>query len=83
VRRISKISDGFAIVLKQHRLAKKLTHEVLAERASLHPTYISLLERCLRTPKLDVAQALADALELPLSQMIDEAESLRKKRVKP
>jgi transcriptional regulator with XRE-family HTH domain len=80
MRRISKIADGFAIVLKQHRLAKKLTHEALAERAGLHPTYISLLERFLRTPKLDVAQALADALELPLSQMIAEAEGLRKRK---
>jgi transcriptional regulator with XRE-family HTH domain len=79
VRRIVKISDAFAIVLKQHRLAKGVTHERLAEKAGLHPTYISMLERCVRTPKLDVAESLANALGVPFSQMIAQAEVLQRK----
>ena len=76
MRRIVQFSDAFAIVLKQHRLAKGLTHEVLAERANLHPTFISMLERSVRTPRLDAAFSLAKALDVPFSQMIKEAEAI-------
>jgi transcriptional regulator with XRE-family HTH domain len=79
MRRRTRISEAFASVLKQRRLAKNLTHEAIAEKADLHPTYISLLERCLRTPKLDVAESLAQALGLPLSHMITEAEAMVKR----
>jgi len=70
-------SDAFAIVLKQHRTAKGLSQEALAEKANLHPTYIGLLERSLRNPSLNVAQALADALDVRLSRLVLEAEAIR------
>ena len=70
-------SDAFAIVLKQHRTAKGLSQETLAEKANLHPTYIGLLERSLRNPSLNVAQALADALGVRLSRLVLEAEAIR------
>ncbi len=70
-------SDAFAIVLKQHRTAKGLSQEALAEKANLHPTYIGLLERSLRNPSLNVAQALADALGVRLSRLVLEAEAIR------
>ena len=80
MRRVVQLSDAFAIVLKQHRTAKRLTHEALAEKADLHPTYISMLERCVRTPRLEVAHALAKALDVPLSHLIREAEMIVKTR---
>ena len=70
-------SDAFAIVLKQHRTAKGLSQEALAEKANLHPTYIGLLERSLRNPSLNVAQALANALGVRLSRLILETEAIR------
>jgi len=78
MRRVVHLSDAFAIVLKQHRTAKGLTHEALAEKADLHPTYISMLERSVRTPKLEVAQSLAKALGVPLSRLIRDAELILK-----
>jgi transcriptional regulator with XRE-family HTH domain len=73
------LSDAFAHVLQKHRTAKKLSREALAERAGLHQTYIGLLERGLRNPSLDAANAIAQALAVPLSQMIAEAERLQKR----
>ena len=73
-----EMSDALAIVLKQHRTAKRLSQEALAEKASLHPTYIGLLERSLRSPSVNVAQALAEALGVNLSRLILEAEAIRR-----
>jgi transcriptional regulator with XRE-family HTH domain len=68
------LSSTFGPLVKKHRLAKKLTQEVLAEKAEVHPTYIGLLERGLRVPGIDVAERIAKALGLKLSLLIAEAE---------
>jgi len=33
--------------------------ELLAEKADIHPTHVGLIERSLRNPSLNVAQAIA------------------------
>lgn len=76
------LSDVFARVLECHRTAKKLSREALAERAGLHQTYIGLIERGLRNPSLDAADAIAEALGVRLSELITEAEQTRN-RAKP
>lgn len=68
------LSLAFGKLLKKHRLILKLSQEALAEKADVHPTYIGLLERGLRTPGLDVAQRIAKALGKNLSEIIAEAE---------
>jgi transcriptional regulator with XRE-family HTH domain len=50
----------------------------LAEKADLHPTYIGLLERGQRTPGIDVAERIANAIGMRLSQMIAKAERMAK-----
>ena len=75
-----EISTAFATVLKKHRTAKGISQELLAEKADIHPTHVGLIERSLRNPSLNVAQAIAGALELSLTQMVAEAEQLQKKR---
>lgn len=52
----------------------KLSQETLAEKAEVHPTYIGLLERGLRTPGLGVSNRIARALGKRLSEIIAEAE---------
>jgi ribosome-binding protein aMBF1 (putative translation factor) len=74
-----EMSDAFALVLKKHRTRKRLSQELLAEKAELHPTYIGLVERHLRNPSLNVAKALADGLEMPLAKLVGEAEALKRK----
>lgn len=57
----------FGLVLKRFRIAAGLTHEALAERASLGARTISDLERGVsRTPRADTLTLLIDALGLPL-----------------
>jgi DNA-binding XRE family transcriptional regulator len=51
------LSGFFSQVVKQHREAKGFSRAALAEKAGLHQTYISLLERGERSPNLDTAIA--------------------------
>jgi transcriptional regulator with XRE-family HTH domain len=69
-----QFSDAFSEVVKQAREAKKLSRAALAKKAGLHQTYIGLLERGERSPNLDTAKAIANALEIPLSKLIIKAE---------
>jgi transcriptional regulator with XRE-family HTH domain len=78
-----EITVAFASVLKKHRAAKGMSQETLAEKANIHPTHVGLLERSLRNPSLKVIKAIADALGLPLAQMIAEAEQLCGKGKRP
>jgi transcriptional regulator with XRE-family HTH domain len=69
-----EISLTFGTVVKKHRLAKSFSQELLAEKADVHPTYISLLERGQRTPGIDVAERIAKAFGMKLSQLVAEGE---------
>ena len=75
-----EITVAFATVLRKRRGAKGMSQELLAEKADIHPTHAGLIERSLRNPSLKVCKAIADALGLPLAQMIAEAERLNKRR---
>jgi transcriptional regulator with XRE-family HTH domain len=74
-----EMADAFALVLRRHRDAQRLSQESLAEKADLHPTYIGMVERSLRNPTLNVSEAIAKALGIPLSQLIAEAEAVQQK----
>ena len=52
-----------------------LTQEILAERAGLHPTYVSMVETAKKVPTLEAAQRLAKGLGVRLSKLVAEAES--------
>jgi transcriptional regulator with XRE-family HTH domain len=75
-----EITVAFAAVLRKRRGAKGMSQELLAERADIHPTHVGLIERSLRNPSLKVCKAIADALGLPLAQMISEAELICKRK---
>ena len=74
MRSSPELSDKFAKVVKKHRQLKGYSKSTLAEKSGLHQTYIGLLERGERSPNLDTAKAIANALEIPLGKMITEAE---------
>lgn len=76
-RRRLDFSDAFAVVLRQRREAKKMSRQVLAEKAGLHQTYVGMIERGLSNPSLDAANALAEALEIPFSKLIAKTEKVR------
>ena len=75
----SAMSDAFSKVVKEHREQHGLSRATLAQKAGLHQTYIGLLERERRSPNLDTAKAIANALGLPLAELISEAEQNAKR----
>jgi len=74
-----EFSDAFAVVLEKHRRAKKLSRQALADKEGIHQTCVGMFERGLSDPSLDAANAIAEALELPLSKLIAKAEALRRR----
>ena len=75
--RVSDLSSAFGMVLKKHRQEKGVSQESLAEKAGIHPTHVSLIERFERNPSLNVAKSLAVALGFSLADLIREAEQMQ------
>jgi transcriptional regulator with XRE-family HTH domain len=55
-------------------MAAGQSQETLAEQAGLHPTYVSMIERAVRNPTLDVSAAIAQALGVSLPRLVEEAQ---------
>jgi DNA-binding XRE family transcriptional regulator len=64
----------FGVVLREARMRAGLSQEELADRSSLDVTYISLLERGLRSPSLDALFAIAGGLRTPASFLVKDTE---------
>lgn len=63
----------FASNIKKYRILKGMSQEAFAEKAGLHRTYISAVEREKRSIALDNIQKIADALEINTYKLfIDE-----------
>ena len=73
------MARNFAVVLQKQRKAKGVSQEILAEKADCDSTMISLIERKIRNPTLNLADSLAHGLGIPLSELIKDAEDLRLK----
>jgi len=74
------VKCAFGVALRKARIAAGLTQEVLARKACVDWTYVSLLERGLRQPTIFTFLALSDALRLQPTLLITEtcAELLRR-----
>jgi len=66
---------GFAQALRQLRQEKGLSQEELADRAGLHRTYISQIERGIKSPSLRSLERIARALDVQLSTLIKKMEN--------
>jgi len=64
-KRLAKsVASAFGTELRGARIAKRLTQQVLAERAEVDPVFISFLENGHRQPSLTVMLSLERVLEL-------------------
>lgn len=66
---------SFAEVLREARQEKGLSQEELADRAGLHRTYISQVERGLKSPSLRSLEQIANALGVTPSILLKRMES--------
>jgi transcriptional regulator with XRE-family HTH domain len=73
LRNSTKIA--FGIVLHKYRHQQHLSQEKLAELANLDRTYISQIERGLKSPSIQMLLALAQALHIKASILISEVEN--------
>ncbi len=76
------VSKQFGAAVRDRRAAARLSQEKLAESAGLHPTYISMVERGIRNPTLDVAARIAKALKISLPRLIEQAQNITAPRQK-
>lgn len=60
----------FGLVLKQKRESLRLSQEALAEKAGLHRTYISQVERGVRNLSIDSMERLAEAVDMEVWEML-------------
>ena len=60
--------------IRNYRIQKNLSQEQLSELASCHPTYIGELEWGEKNATLESIQKVAQALDIPLSQLFEKIE---------
>lgn len=58
--------------LRELREVRELSQEALADRADLHRTYISSVERCERNLTLETVERLARALNVSAISLLQE-----------
>lgn len=69
------IIQTFASNVRAIRVSLNLSQEELADKAGLHRTYISDIERCRRNVTLDAIQKIANALDVSPYVLLVESET--------
>jgi len=65
------VRKKFGKRLRALREARGWSQEEFADRAGLHRTYVSAVERGVRNPTLSVLERLAKAFGIKLSELLD------------
>jgi transcriptional regulator with XRE-family HTH domain len=75
---MEEIEQHFANAVKFHRKRLGISQEAFAQRAGIHRTYASSVERGRVQVSIAIASQLADALEIPLSKLFRDVERFAK-----
>lgn len=70
------LEAAFGRAVRIARLESGLSQEELANASRLHRTYVSQIERGMKSPSLDSMNRLANALNLPLERLVRRAAAL-------
>lgn len=68
------LAQEFGRVLRQRRIEAGVSQEELAHKANIDRTFVSMLERGLRTPGLGVVLSLAQGLGITGTDLVREVE---------
>ena len=66
---MAKIEELFGNAVRERRREMELSQEAFADKAGIHRTYVSSIELGKVQVSIRIAAQLADALELPLSEL--------------
>jgi len=77
---IADLKALLGVAIKTERSVQGLSQEELAERAGLHRTYVSDVERGARNPSIVSIEKVAQALKLSVSALFERACSGRRSR---
>jgi transcriptional regulator with XRE-family HTH domain len=72
----SQLDKTLGIEIQRRRIANGWSQEYLAEITGLHRTYISQLERGLKSPSVRVLNHITNALGLTMSEFLHVVEEL-------
>jgi len=67
-----KVEQAFGQILRHRRKDQNLSQQALAELAEIDRTYVSMLERGIRQPSLQVIIRLAQALRIRPESMVTD-----------
>lgn len=76
------LNPWLGAAIRERRQANGLSQEALAEKARLHRTYISMVERAERNVSVGALDQIASALRVRASALLQQAERMRKARVR-
>lgn len=71
---MTDINKALGRVLVKYRTIEKISQEELADRAGIHRTYVSQIERGLKSPTLSVLFEISKSLNTTASSLIAEVE---------
>lgn len=67
----TQVLKQFGNKVREERLKKGLSQEELAEKAGVHRTYVGMIERAEKNITLRNIQKVAEALDLPISNLFN------------
>lgn len=72
---MKNVNKAISIIIVKHRLKMLLSQEKLADLVGIHRTYVSQIERGLKSPTLHILLKISAVFQIPASQLIQEIES--------
>jgi len=75
-RQKEAVATALSHELRRRRRDRGLTQAELAERAGVHETYVSQLERAVNVPSVDIALALCEALGAEVGPFFEQVRRL-------
>ncbi|PSB02806.1 helix-turn-helix domain-containing protein [Merismopedia glauca] len=71
---MTDINQALGKVVVKYRTKAKISQEELADRAGIHRTYVSQIERGLKSPTLSILFEISKSLDITASSLIAEIE---------
>lgn len=71
---MAQIERLFGAAVRRRRLKLRLSQEDFADKVGIHRTYVSSIELGKVSISIGIADKLANALEIPLSKLMQDSE---------